>query len=412
MVPDVALLASASAAQKPSRRARLYKVLSLGYRGTPEQRRYLERALATMAVIIIPVAVSVHTVVSWIFGMTLRPGWHSTIFGPYFVIGAIFSGTAAIILAMAVFRKVYGLEEYLTYRQFRNLAALLLALNLLYIYFALSEYLTIWYTSETTDQRLIGTLMGHGSYGLIFWAFVVFGLFVPAVLLLIPAKKSIALIVAASVLINIGMWIKRYLIIIPTMLTPFIPADAAGAAPRYFPTWVEWTVSAGALAFFLLLFTLFAKVFPIISIWETVEGVEQLGEERVGVELKPERASAGRLLPTVAFLIAGIFALGGPMAAAHETPKPEITLSTSVEEGQKMLIATVTLGGNAVAGARVAFFVERSFGLMALGSDETLDDGTAAAAFPQGLPGDEHGNLRSSRRSKPRPNSPRRERRR
>jgi Ni/Fe-hydrogenase subunit HybB-like protein len=393
MIPDLGILASSSAGQ-PTLRSRIYKFLSLGYRGAPEQRRYLERALATMAVIIIPVAISVHTVVSWIFGMTLRPGWHSTIFGPYFVIGAIFSGTAAIITAMAVFRKVYGLEEYLTYRHFRNLAALLFALNLLYIYFTLSEYLTVWYTSESTDKRLIDTLMGgFGSYGLMFWSFVVLGLFVPAVLLAIPAKKSIVPIVVAAVLINIGMWIKRYLIIIPTLLTTFIPAAAAGATPRYFPTWVEWTVSAGALAFFLLLFTLFAKWFPIISIWETVEGVEELGAERIGVEIKsvPTTGARGPVLATAVCVIAAVFFVSGNSAVAQEIPKPQpkIAISSSVEEGKKMIVATVMLDGKPLSGARVGFFVQRRFGLMTLGAEETIDDGTAAVTFPEGLPGEE-----------------------
>ena len=286
MIPDVAILfASASTAGRPSWRMRLYRALSLGYRGTPAQRKLLDRALAVMAVTIIPVAVSVHTVVSWIFGMTLRPGWHSTIFGPYFVIGAIFSGTAAIILAMAVFRRVYGLERYLTFRQFRNLGTLLLALNLMYIYFTLSEYLTVWFGSESVDKRLLSLLMGRTGYGILFWSMTVLGFFLPAVLLAVPTKRSIAPIVVASVLVNVAMWVKRYLIIIPTMMTPYIPAEAGGVIPRYFPTWIEWTVTAGALAFFLLLFTLFSKLFPIVSIWETVEGAEEIGAEKIGVEL-------------------------------------------------------------------------------------------------------------------------------
>jgi Ni/Fe-hydrogenase subunit HybB-like protein len=286
MIPDFALLAQRQTLGKPFSRARmwLYRAGSLGFRNTPEQRKNLNRALATMAVIIIPVAVSVHTVVSWIFGMTLRPGWHSTIFGPYFVVGAIFSGTAAIILAMAIFRKVYGLERYLTYRHFRNLGTLLLALNLIYIYFTLSEYLTNWYGQTEIDKRLIDLLMGGGQFATMFWLMAIFGLFVPIVLLMIPSKNnSITTIIVASVLINIGMWVKRYLIIVPTLMTPYIPAQAAGIIPKYNPTWVEWTITAAAFALFMLLFTLFAKVLPIISVWETVEGVEEVGADRIGV---------------------------------------------------------------------------------------------------------------------------------
>lgn len=286
MIPDLALLCrSAPARSQPGLRIRLYRLLSLGYREGPEQRRLLNRALATMAVIIIPVAISVHTVVSWIFGMTLRPGWHSTIFGPYFVIGAIFSGTAAIILAMAVFRRTLGLQKYLTHEHFRKLGTLLLVLNLLYMYFTVSEYLTVWYGAETVDQRLLDHLMDRSSYGYLFWGMVCCGLFLPAVLLAFPTRQSIAPIVLATVLINVGMWAKRYLIIVPTMMTPYIPAEAGGVKPSYVPTLTEWAVTAGGFAFFLLMFTLFAKLFPIISIWETVEGVEEVGARKIGVEV-------------------------------------------------------------------------------------------------------------------------------
>ena len=170
---------------------RLYEILSLGYRESPEHRRLLARALGAMAVIIIPVAVSVHTVVSWVFGMTLRPGWHSTIFGPYFVIGAIFSGTAALITAMVIFRKAYHLEEYLRPEHFHKLSKILLALSLLYGYFTLSEYLTTWYGGDAIDVRLLALLAGNGTVGAVFWLWATFGLFVPIALLLFPSKRSL-----------------------------------------------------------------------------------------------------------------------------------------------------------------------------------------------------------------------------
>jgi molybdopterin-containing oxidoreductase family membrane subunit len=291
MIPDLSIMAARLSGENTiSLRQRFYKAFSLGYRGTPEQRRHLNLALGTMAVIIIPVAISVHTVVSWIFGMTLRPGWHSTIFGPYFVVGAIFSGTAAIITAMAVFRRAYGLQSYLTFRHFRNLGTLLLTLDLLYVYFTLSEYLTAWYGSETTDRRLIDMLMG-GAYGPLFWSMAVVTWLVPAILLVLPTRRTIVPIVTASVLVNVGMWVKRYLIVTPTLQTPFIPAEAGGASTTYFPTPVEWMVTAGALAFFLLMYTLFSKLVPIVSIWETAEGMSEVGQERVGVELVAGRGT-------------------------------------------------------------------------------------------------------------------------
>jgi molybdopterin-containing oxidoreductase family membrane subunit len=164
------------------------------------------------------------------------------------------------------------------------LGTLLLTLDLLYGYFTLSEYLTAWYGSETTDRRLIDLLMG-GAYGTLFWSMAVGTWLIPAILLVLPTRRSIAPIVVASILVNIGMWVKRYLIVTPTLQTPFIPAEAAGSSTSYFPTPVEWMVTAGALAFFLLLYTLFSKLIPIVSIWETAEGMNEVGQERMGTEL-------------------------------------------------------------------------------------------------------------------------------
>lgn len=411
MIPDLALLAPSKPHwERVPWLQRLYRFLSLGYRGTPEQKRLLERALATMAVIIIPVAISVHTVVSWIFGMTLRPGWHSTIFGPYFVIGAIFSGTAAIITAMAIFRKVYHLENYLTERQFQNLGRLLLALNLLYVYFTLAEYLTAWYGAETPDKRLIDLLMGNSTYGAFFWCWATFCLFLPALIMLAPMKKNlIARLVVASLLINIGMWLKRYLIIVPTLMTTFIPAEAADVTPRYLPTWVEWTVTAGGLATFLMLFTLFAKFFPIVSIWETVEGVEELGAENIGVdpalELTEEPRPAHHRRPahparlSPALRIIPILLLAGACSAlAAETesakPQPRMTLTSAVEKDHQLLRAAVRLNDKPVPDAQVEFFVERTFGKLSLGTNATQPDGMVSVQLPTALSGGTNGELK------------------
>ncbi len=273
MIPDLALLRDQGARFGRFRRW-LYGTLALGWTGTAEQHRRLEKAISTMAIVIIPVAISVHTVVSWIFGMTLRPGWHSTIFGPYFVVGAIFSGIAAIITAMAMFRRFFHLGAYITVDHFRKLGALLLTLNLVYIYFTASEYITLAYTKETADRHLLARLF-EGQYATEFWVMAVLGLLVPALLLSLPRTRSIGGIVTASLLVNIGMWIKRYVIVVPTLATPFLPPGATGGQlPSYVPTWVEWSITGGALAAFCLLYILFSKLFPIVSIWEVVEGQE------------------------------------------------------------------------------------------------------------------------------------------
>jgi len=396
MIPDMPILARFARERGRSPwLVRLYEILSLGYRETPEHRRRLTRALGAMAVIIIPVAVSVHTVVSWVFGMTLRPGWHSTIFGPYFVIGAIFSGTAAIITAMAVFRRAYRLERYLLPEHFQRLATLLLALSLLYAYFTLSEYLTAWYGGFGSDSRLLALLAGSTAYGTSFWLWGVFGLFIPIGLLVMPSRRSLTAIVTASVLINIGMWIKRYLIIVPTLETPFIPAQAAGITPHYFPSLVECTITVGAFAAFLLLFTLFSRIFPILSVWETLEDADE-AESKVAVERASRHTSLAPAALTI-LLIAGALTSVVPWARATaqvQKPVPRIELTRSMVDSQDVLVAKVSTNGRAVVHAVVEFSVTRTFGVMTLGQDTTRDDGTARVGFPVGLPGDARGELK------------------
>jgi molybdopterin-containing oxidoreductase family membrane subunit len=264
LIPDLAAL-KAKNVGGPLRR-RLYGFLSMRWRGSRGQRRRLNRAITIMAVLIIPIAVSVHTVVSWIFGMTLRVGWHSTIFGPYFVVGAILSGIATILLAMAVFRKVYHLERFIKPLHFRNLALMMLALDVILIYFTLSEYLTAAYGSETADVEWLHALSA-GPFMYLFWGMVLGGFLIPVFILAVTRCRSIIWTVVAAACINVGMWFERLLIVVPTMAAPQMPTSWAS----YSPTWVEWSITAGAIAGFVMLYAIFSKVFPMVSVWEVSE---------------------------------------------------------------------------------------------------------------------------------------------
>lgn len=286
MIPDLALLRDSAARFGPARRW-VYGKLALGWRGTPQQHRLLNRAIVVMAVTIIPVAVSIHTVTAWIFDMTLRPGWHSTIIGPDFVVGALYSGIAAVITAMALFRKFFHLERYITLEHFRKLGLLLLTVCLVYLYFTVNGFVGSEYTNQRIETQLLGSIFG-GSYAAQFWTMVSVGLLVPGVLLAMPWTRTVRGIVAASVLVNVGMWIMRYVIVVPTLSTPFLPAPT-GVPQTYVPTWVEWSITAGGFAAFGLLYILFSKVFPIISIWELAKASPAGAEESAG-----DRAGAGR----------------------------------------------------------------------------------------------------------------------
>jgi molybdopterin-containing oxidoreductase family membrane subunit len=270
MIPDIALARDRLKGKVAWWRWKLYDLLAVGWRNTPEQHRKLERGIGVMMLLIIPIAISVHTVVSWIFAMTMRAGWNSTIFGPYFVVGAIFSGIAGIITVMYIFRRVFRLHAYIEAKHFHYLGYLLLVLGMIYLYFTFAEYLTTAYKLMEGEKLLLEQLFA-GAYGVPFWIFVIAGLVIPCLIVALPWTRTIPLIVAASVLVNIGMWLKRFVIVVPTLALPLMSSDWG----VYVPTWVEIMVTVAGFAGFALIFTLFAKLFPIISVWELQEGWER-----------------------------------------------------------------------------------------------------------------------------------------
>jgi Ni/Fe-hydrogenase subunit HybB-like protein len=246
----------------------LYRPLALGWTGSPRQQRLLERAIAVMAVIVIPIAISVHTVVSWVFAMTVQPMWHSTIFGPYFVVGAIFSGIAAILIAMAIIRKAYHLEQYLKPIHFNNLGILLLVFSLLWFYFTFAEFLTTYYGAEPTHMSVFLSKT-EGKFSPYFWTMVVTCFVIPFSLLANRRTRGTVWgCVVASISVTIGMWLERFLIVVPSLSNPRLPLTASS----YIPSWVEWSLFAGFLSIFILLYGIFTKFFPIVSIWEIHEG--------------------------------------------------------------------------------------------------------------------------------------------
>ena len=270
LIPDIAILRD----NFPGRKW-LYRTLALGWTGTPRQQRLLDRAIAAMAVIVIPIAVSVHTVVSWVFAMTVQPMWHSTIFGPYFVVGAIFSGIAAILIAMAIIRRAYHLEAYLKPVHFNNLGLLLLVMTLLWFYFTFAEFLTTYYGGEPTHM-VIFLSKTEGRFSPLFWTMVVTCFVVPfAMLANNRTRGTVWGTVTAAVSVEIGMWLERFLIVVPSLSNPRLPLTAA----TYTPSWVEWSLMAAFVATFIFLYSVFTKFFPIVSIWEIHEGREKSLEE-------------------------------------------------------------------------------------------------------------------------------------
>ena len=263
MIPDLALVRDRALGWKK----KIYGALALGWTGTPRQWHRLESAMHIMAIAVIPVAVSVHSIVSWDFAMAPVPMWHSTIFAPYFVAGAIFSGIAALILAMALLRKFLHLEEYLLPIHFENLGKLLLVMSLLWFYFVFSERLTGWYGNESAEMAVFW-LTQRGSFSPLFWTMVFCNFLIPFPLLAIRKFRTITGTAIASATVVVGMWLERFLIIVPSLSHKYL----AYSWGTYRPTWVEITITAGTFAAMALLYMLFSKVVPIISVWELKAG--------------------------------------------------------------------------------------------------------------------------------------------
>jgi molybdopterin-containing oxidoreductase family membrane subunit len=263
MIPDFALIRDKSDGWRRS----VYGAAALGWRGTPKQWHRLEAAMQVMAIAIIPVAVSVHTVVSFDFSMAPVPMWHSTIFGPYFVAGAIFSGVAALIVAMTLIRRFLHLEAYLQPLHFQNLGKLLLMMSLLWAYFVFSERLTTWYGNEQSEMEVFWATQ-RGSYSPLYWTMVVCNFVIPLIVLGVRRFRTITGCFIASLTVLGGMWIERFLIIVPSLSHKQLSYRWGSYRPRP----IEIVITVATFAGMTLLYTLFSKFIPIISIWELKAG--------------------------------------------------------------------------------------------------------------------------------------------
>jgi Ni/Fe-hydrogenase subunit HybB-like protein len=221
-----------------------------------------------MAIAILPVAVSVHTIVSFDFSMAPVPMWHSTIFGPYFVAGAIFSGIAALIVAMAFLRTFLRLEEYLHPVHFQNLGKLLLLMSLLWAYFVFAERLTVWYGNEASEMAVFNVTQS-GSFAPLYWTMVVCNFVIPFPILSLKKLRTIAGCVIAACSVLVGMWLERFLIIVPSLGHKYLPYSWGTYRPRP----VEILITVSTFAAMSLLYVLFAKFVPIISVWELKVGM-------------------------------------------------------------------------------------------------------------------------------------------
>lgn len=374
LIPDIAVCRDRLSHVSRVRRW-IYGILSLDWKGSEFEKQALEKAIRIMTILIIPIAISVHTVVSWDFAMNLRTGWNSTIFGPYFVGGALFSGVATVVLVMAVLTKFYHLEGYITRKHFDNMRKLLLTLNIIVIYLTINEFLVPGYkfmqTSGLEGQWM--TALIWGRYAPLFWFQIVGGLIAPAFLLAVPKTRTVMGICLAALLVDIAMWVERFNIVVPSLSVPQL--DYPWGA--YLPTWVEISITAAAFAGFALIYLVFTKIFPIVSVWETEESeytdAGMLSTSAVSVPSAPTvKPTEGTRDPTSpgnrrGFLRSAVVVVAG-LALGLASPQ---------------LVPAVA--GSSHHGVRKASN-ERGVPLSNLGLSVSLSDLALSAKFPVALP--------------------------
>jgi Ni/Fe-hydrogenase subunit HybB-like protein len=269
LLPDLKILISFK--EKTTKALyKLYRFQGSFWKGTKEQFRISERSINILCIAIIPVAFCIHTVTSWLFATTYRPGWDSTNFGAYFISGAFLVGAGAVVVAMYVFRRVYRLEKYITELHFEKMGRIVVMLALIYLYFNINEYLVPAFKMKKPEEAHLTELF-TGEYAPLFWFAIMIGMIIPSIILVFKKGRKPLPMFIAGLMVVVGAWFKRYLIVTPTLLHPFLPMNNVPASyHHYFPSWEEWAIAMGSLAGALLIITFFARIYPIIPIHETI----------------------------------------------------------------------------------------------------------------------------------------------
>jgi Ni/Fe-hydrogenase subunit HybB-like protein len=260
LIPDLATLRDRS----QSRAGRIvYGMLAMGWRGSARHWHQYDTAYLLLAGLATPLVVSVHTVVSFDFAISILPGWRTTVFPPYFVAGAIYSGFAMVLTLAIPIRAVYGLEDFITSRHLQNMAKVMLLTGLIVGYGYLVEGFIAWYSADLYEEFVPINRM-TGPYAPAYWSLLFCNIVVPQLLWFRRVRVSTAALFAISLVVNVGMWLERFVIIVTSLHRDFLPSSWG----RYLPTFWDWSTFAGTIGLFLALLFLFLRFLPMISIFE------------------------------------------------------------------------------------------------------------------------------------------------
>jgi molybdopterin-containing oxidoreductase family membrane subunit len=241
----------------------IYGILAMGWRGSARHWHHYETTYLLLAGLATPLVISVHTVVSFDFTIAILPGWHSTIFPPYFVAGAIYSGLAMVLTLAIPLRRLYHLEDLVTMRHIQNMAKLMLATGLIVAYSYLIETFTAWYSaSEFESAIMLNRAMG--PYRWLYWLLILMNIVAPQALWSPRVRNNTLAIFGIALAVNLGMWLERFIIVVTSLHRDYLPSSWS----MYVPTVWDWATYAGTIGLFVMLFFLFIRLLPMISIAE------------------------------------------------------------------------------------------------------------------------------------------------
>jgi molybdopterin-containing oxidoreductase family membrane subunit len=261
LIPDMATFRDK--AENPILK-RVYGVLALGWRGSAQHWSRYEHAYLLLAGLSTPLVLSVHTVVSFDFSVGIIPGWHATIFPPYFVAGAIYAGFAMVISLAIPLRAMYGLQDYITFRHLENMAKVMLATGLVVVYGYSCEAFYGWYSGNIYERFMLRNRMWAGPYAWSYWVLLLCNFLVPQLMWSKRLRRKIWALFTVVMFINVGMWLERFVIIVTSLHRDFLPSSWE----MYYPTRWDFITLFGTVGLFLALMFLFVRVLPLISIFE------------------------------------------------------------------------------------------------------------------------------------------------
>ena len=280
LIPDLAMARDRSQGWRKT----IYRVLSLGWRGTEREWKNLTTGIRIFAFAIIPVMFSVHTIVSWDFAVTKVPGWHSTIFGPFFVAGAIFSGVAAVVTVLYIIRStMVNMKYFIRLEHFDALGKLVLIFSMVWTYFYFNEYIIEWYGGEPI-HHVIQDMFTSGQFSWLWIGMLITNIVIPwATLWNKKIRRTPWLMFIITLLVNLGMYAERYLIVVGVLTKNRLPFNWGGYQPRL----VEYMISVGSIALFLFLYAVASRLIPLIPVWEVREGQHAHFLRKVGKAVIP-----------------------------------------------------------------------------------------------------------------------------